>query len=427
MAGASTAAGSAPDERAAALALRYRAVRERTEALCAPLEREDLVAQSMPDASPAKWHLAHTTWFFETFVLAPRAAGYTTPDPLYALLFNSYYNAVGEQHPRPLRGVLTRPTVDEVFAYRAHVDRALLAWLAGAGRAAAAAELDAIELGLHHEQQHQELLLTDLLHLFSLNPLRPSYGARIEDAGAAPPLSWRAHPGGLCEIGHAGEGFAFDNEGPRHRVWLEPFALASRPASNGEFLEFIADGGYRRAELWLSEGWAAVCAEGWTAPLYWERGAAGWQTFTLGGMRALCAAEPVCHLSYYEADAFARWAGARLPREEEWEAVAAGAAIAGNFADAGRLHPSAADAGAGVRQLFGDVWEWTASPYAAYPGYRPAAGALGEYNGKFMCNQQVLRGGSCATPAGHVRATYRNFFPAAARWQFSGVRLARDP
>lgn len=414
--------------RVAALAQGCREVRRRTEELCAPLQREDYVVQSMPDASPAKWHLAHTTWFFATFVLAPQGVG-VEADPRYEVLFNSYYNSVGEQYPRPQRGLLTRPTVDEVYDYRRRVDDLLLAWLEGGSPDDAA--LGVVELGLHHEQQHQELLLTDLKHLLSHNPLQPAYRAADAADGAhleAPPaaLSWTRHAGGLCEIGHAGAGFSFDNEGPRHRVHLEPFALAGRPVTNGEYLEFIGEGGYRRPELWLSAGWDVVRAEGWQAPLYWLRQDGGWNLFTLCGARPVRAAEPVCHVSYYEADAYARWAGARLPREAEWEVAAAGAPIEGNFAESARFHPAPAPGTGDVEQLFGDVWEWTESPYVAYPRFRAAAGALGEYNGKFMSDQWVLRGGSCATPRSHIRATYRNFFPARARWQFSGFRLARD-
>jgi ergothioneine biosynthesis protein EgtB len=420
-----------PERNAAALAARYAAVRGATEHLCAPLAPDDYGAQSMPDASPAKWHLAHTSWFFETFVLQG-TAGYQPLQPQYEVLFNSYYNSVGAQYPRPQRGLLTRPTVDEVYQYRRHVDAAITCRLDGGGALADAAA-GVIELGLQHEQQHQELLLTDLKHLLSYNPLRPVYraahGACDSAPGHAAPCGWVAFPAGVYEIGHDGRGFAFDNETPRHRVFLEAFALAERPVSGTEYLAFIADGGYARPELWLAEGWEVVRQRGWSAPLYWEGRDAEWQLFTLAGMRALDPAQPVCHLSYYEADAYARWAGARLPREEEWEVAAAGVERGGNFADAEHFHPLAlaAETPAGkLAQLFGDVWEWTQSAYAAYPGYRPAAGALGEYNGKFMCNQFVLRGGSCATPASHIRATYRNFFPPSARWQFSGIRLARD-
>lgn len=413
------------------LAARYRAVRGFTEALCRPLAVEDYVIQSMPDVSPTKWHLAHTSWFFETFVLADRP-GYRPFHPQYAYLFNSYYNAVGERHCRPNRGLLSRPTVEEVYRYRAHVDAAMLE-LFESPRALPAPLAPLIELGLHHEQQHQELLLTDIKHVFASNPLRPVY-VEVEPAppAAVPPLRWFARPTGLTEIGHAGEGFAFDNEGPRHTVLLQAFAIASRPVTNGEYLAFMAEGGYRRPELWLSEGWGAVQARGWDSPLYWdpapEGEPAGWWSMTLQGYRPVAEAEPVCHLSFFEADAYARWAGARLPSEAEWEVLAREQPLSGNFAESGRCHPAPGPAGAAEEpvQMFGDVWEWTASPYLGYPGYRPAAGALGEYNGKFMCNQWVLRGGSCATAQSHIRPTYRNFFPADARWQFSGLRLARD-
>ncbi len=412
-----------------ALARRFRDVRGRTEVLRAPLSAEDCVAQSMDDASPTKWHLAHTSWFFETFVLEPAMPGYRPFDPQFRVLFNSYYQQVGPQHPRPRRGLLTRPSLDEVLAYRAHVDAQVLELLAhGAGRAEPLAAV--IELGLHHEQQHQELILTDAKHLLGSNPLRPAYRSQSPNgtrAATAAPLRWRRFPGGVREIGHEGRAFSFDNERPRHAVLLQPFALATRLVTNAEFLAFIDDGGYTRPELWLSDGWAAVQTRGWSAPLYWERQEDGWAQFTLAGRRALSSDEPVCHVSLYEADAYATWAGARLPSEAEWETVACQVRVAGNLLDSDRLHPAPAPRGDGVQQLFGDVWEWTRSAYAAYPGYRAPAGALGEYNGKFMCNQFVLRGGSCVTPATHIRATYRNFFPPDARWQFSGIRLARDP
>jgi ergothioneine biosynthesis protein EgtB len=407
----------------APLPARYRCVRARTEALCEPLTPEDMVVQSMPDASPTKWHLAHTTWFFETFLLARREAGFAPFRPDYGFLFNSYYDAVGPRHARPKRGLLTRPPVQEVLAYRREVDERVLALAEGGLDAEAAAVL---ELGLHHEQQHQELLLTDLEHAFSENPLRPAYAPPLPPSRrAAPQLAWVEHDGGLREIGHGGAGFAFDNEGPRHRAWLEPFAIASRAVTCGEYLAFVEDGGYRRPELWLSDGLAAVARNGWEAPLYWKRDGDRWTTFTLHGPRPLEPAEPVAHVSFYEADAYARWAGARLPSEAEWEVAARGAVEDGAFADGGRFHPAVAGARRPA-QLLGDVWEWTGSAYAPYPGFRAAPGALGEYNGKFMVNQLVLRGGSCVTPAGHVRSTYRNFFYPEARWQFSGLRLCRE-
>ena len=422
-------ASISPRPEPALLSARYRAVRAATERLAAPLSPEDCAAQSMPDASPVKWHLAHTSWFFETFVLEAAHPAYRPFHPAFRALFNSYYQAVGEPYARPRRGLLTRPGLDEVRAYRAHVDRHLTGVLdRGVGRELAAV----IELGLHHEQQHQELILTDVKHLLAQSPLRPAYrddlrGADAEEAPAKP--RWHGHGAGIRRIGAEPAGFHFDNEAPRHRVWVGAFELASRPATQREFLAFVADGGYARPELWLAEGWEVVGAQGWRAPGYWERRDGAWLEFTLGGLRPLALDAPVCHLSYYEADAYARWAGARLPTEAEWEVAAAGARPEGNFADSGRLHPAAAAGSAdgdAPLQLFGDVWEWTSSPYVAYPGYRPPAGALGEYNGKFMCSQLVRRGGSCLTPAGHVRASYRNFFPPAARWQMSGVRLARD-
>jgi ergothioneine biosynthesis protein EgtB len=405
-----------------ALARRYAEVRARTEHLAEPLSAEDQTIQSMADVSPTKWHRAHTTWFFETFLLAPSLAGYRPFDPAYGFLFNSYYEAVGPRHPRPERGLLSRPGAAEIGRYRAHVDKAMSELIAARPDLA-----ELIELGLHHEEQHQELILMDIKHVLSLNPLQPAYRAAAPLTAAAPaPLAWLDVDGGLRQIGHDAEGFAFDNEGPRHKVWLEPFRLASRLVTCGEYLAFIADGGYRRAELWLSDGWAEVQRQGWTAPLYWRQDG-GWTIFTLAGRRALDPAEPVVHVSFYEADAFARWSGKRLPREAEWEVAALehGVALAGNLLDREVYHPAPAS-GAGLAQMIGDAWEWTASPYIAYPGYRPLAGAVGEYNGKFMSGQMVLRGGAAVTPPGHVRVTYRNFFPPAARWAFGGIRLAED-
>jgi ergothioneine biosynthesis protein EgtB len=406
----------------------YRAVRRASEQLAAPLSPEDCTAQSMPDASPVKWHLAHTSWFFETFGLETTLRGYRSFEPQFRFLFNSYYNTVGDQYPRPERGLITRPGLEQVRDYRAHVDAAMQQLLAGDPSAGI---LAVIELGLQHEQQHQELVLTDVKHLLATNPLRPVYRPRAGDGdvpaaeSAAP--RWQRYAERIATIGHDGHGFAFDNELPQHRVLVPEFELAGRPVTNGEYLEFVGDGGYVRPEHWLSDGWNEARQQGWRAPLYWEDRDGEWWTFTLAGMRCLAPDEPVVHLSFYEADAYARWAGARLPTEFEWEVAAGEVSVQGNFADSGRLHPApAVAAGSGPQQLFGDVWEWTASAYAPYPGYRPAAGALGEYNGKFMCNQLVLRGGSCASPASHLRPTYRNFFPPTARWQFSGVRLARD-
>jgi ergothioneine biosynthesis protein EgtB len=409
-----------------ALAERYQAIRRTTEKLCAPLTPEDCVVQSMPDCSPAKWHLAHTSWFFETFVLESASSGYRHFHPQYRYLFNSYYQTVGAQYARPQRELITRPGLAEVQQYRHYVDEHMLRMLA---HAAPPALLDVIELGLHHEQQHQELILTDIKHLFSFNPLHPAYQpAPPATAHPAAPLRWQRYEEGLRWIGHDGPGFCFDNERPRHRVFLNAFELATRPATNREYLEFMHDGGYTRPELWLSDGWKVVQQNGWQSPLYWQREGEQWFTHTLNGWLPVNEHEPVCHLSYYEADAFARWAGARLPTETEWETAAAGLPVTGNFVESGALHPRAATGAGGQpsTQLFGDVWEWTQSGYSPYPGYKAAGGALGEYNGKFMCNQLVLRGGSCVTPQSHIRASYRNFFPAEARWQFSGVRLARD-
>jgi ergothioneine biosynthesis protein EgtB len=401
-------------------------VRSRTEALAAPLSPEDQVVQSMPDCSPTKWHRAHTTWFFDEFVLT---AG---TDAQTRYLWNSYYEAVGDRHPRAGRGLLTRPTCDDVTAYRRSVDAQVLDGMASM----TPEQLDLVELGCHHEEQHQELLLMDAKHLLAQNPLRPAYstlGRRPTD-GADDSWGWVAHDGGVTAVGHDGRGFCFDNEMPRHEVLLRPFALADRLVSCGDWVDFIDDGGYRRPELWMADGWATVTAGAWEAPLYWERGdvAGTWSLFTLGGMRAVDSSEPVTHVSWYEADAFARWTGHRLPTEEEWEAVAhplGAEGLEGSFLDPSVLHPRPPGrrrAGAPPRQLFGEVWQWTASAYSPYPGFQPAAGAVGEYNGKFMVNQHVLRGGSCLTPSGHARTTYRNFFPPAARWASSGVRLATD-
>jgi ergothioneine biosynthesis protein EgtB len=380
----------------------------------------------MPDVSPPKWHLAHVSWFFETFVLKPYLPGYREVDGRYAVLFNSYYEGAGAMHPRAERGRLSRPTLEEVYRYRRRVDEAMAGLLEEGGLAQRPDVAFRTLLGLHHEQQHQELLITDIKHIFASQPLRPRYNEPPAAARAtAPGAEWCEYPGGLREIGHAGDGFCYDNETPRHRVWLEPFRLAARPVTNGEFLGFMRDGGYERAELWLSEGWRAVKERGWLAPLYWERDGGTWHYMTLSGLRAVDPQEPVCHVSYYEADAYARWAGRRLPTEQEWEIAAQDVAVAGNLQDSGRHHPAPARE-AGLTQLYGDVWEWTRSPYVAYPGFRPLAGTLGEYNGKFMSGQMVLRGGSCATPADHIRASYRNFFYPADRWQFSGIRLADD-
>ena len=398
---------------------RYAAVRALTVELCRGLGAEDMVLQSMPDASPAKWHLAHTTWFFETFLLRPHLLGYEPTHPEYAYLFNSYYESLGPRHPRPARGLISRPTVPEVMAYREYVDENVQMLLDARGADPALAPV--LELGLNHEQQHQELLLMDLKHLLSLNPLKPMWRALPTlPAARARTLKYIPRPAGQVSIGHGGGAFAFDNETPRHPELVPAHCLAERPVSNGDYREFIRQGGYRDAALWMSDGWAAVQREGWQRPLYWQEDMAS--EFTLGGMREIVDAAPVCHLSWYEADAFARWAGARLPTEAEWESFAAGQPFAGNFLDRGLLQPAPST----DSQVFGDVWEWTGSAYLPYPGYKPLGGALGEYNGKFMINQMVLKGGACVTPANHVRASYRNFFYPQQRWQFAGLRLARD-
>ena len=405
----------------------YRHVRAATLRLVDGLADADLTPQSAEFASPGKWHLAHTTWFFEQFVLAAHGTGYRRFDERFAFLFNSYYNAVGARHERPRRGLLTRPTLADVLAYRAHVDHAMADFL-GARVADDVGAL--VELGLHHEQQHQELILTDLLHLFAQNPLRPAVRAAAEDAASPAPaaLDWVEFAGGNVEIGHAGNGFAFDLELPRHVVALRPFRLATRPVTNREWVAFIEAGGYADPALWLSDGWDTVQAQRWQAPLYWEAaddGRARMQ-MTLAGPRPLALDAPVSHVSFFEADAYARWAGKRLPTEFEWEWAARDLPVEGNFVEQQRWRPAAAAPGAGLRQMFGDVWEWTASPYVAYPGFRTAPGAVGEYNGKFMNGQYVLRGGSCASPRSHLRASYRNFFQPGQRWQFSGLRLAED-
>ena len=402
---------------------RYSAVRAATRRLCEPLSTEDYVVQSMPDVSPTKWHLAHTTWFFETFLLLE--LGEEPYDPSFQYLFNSYYNAVGQQFPRARRGLMTRPTVHEIWRYRQHVDRAVERHLE---RGLDSAHLRIIEIGCQHEQQHQELMFTDIKHVLSQNKCAPRYGGveptslSVGPQAAAPPRMIE-YEGGLQEIGHDGAGFCFDNEQPAHSVYLQPFALASRLVTVAEYRAFIADGGYLRPELWLSEGWIFRQQGDLSAPLYWRDND---MVFTLAGERPLLDHEPVVHVSLYEADAYARWAGMRLPREQELELATAGVDVEGNFVERGVLHPSAVADKAGMQQLFGDAWEWTQSAYTAYPGYRAPEGALGEYNGKFMCNQHVLRGGSCVTPREHMRATYRNFFPASARWQFSSIRLCGD-
>jgi len=434
-----TAGNSDPPDRGALLGA-FARVRRVTERLCEPLATEDYLLQTVAEASPPRWHLAHVSWFFETFLLRPFLPGYRVFHERFEYLFNSYYEQTGSGFwPRPERGLLSRPTVAEIYAYRRHVDAAMADLI---GRCDPGAWCDVaarLQIGLNHEQQHQELLLTDIKRSFAHNPLRPAYRADLPSAPLAepPPVHYVPFDGGLVEIGAGPQGFGWDNERPRHQVFLAPFALADRLVTNGELLAFLEDGGYRTPSLWLSDGWSLVQSRGWAAPLYWERSDDGWQSMTLAGMRPLNPAEPACHLSYYEADAFATWAGRRLPTEAEWEHAAAALPVRGNFVDDDWLQPRPAPepephphpgpgAGVGLRQMFGDVWEWTGSAYLPYPGYRRPAGALGEYNGKFMCNQMVLRGGSCASPRDHIRASYRNFFYPQDRWQFQGVRLAED-
>ena len=432
-------------------AARYLAVRRQTERICQPLEIEDYVVQTIPDISPAKWHLAHTSWFFERFLLVPHSPGYREFHPQYNFLFNSYYVTVGARHCRVARGQITRPTVREVYEYRKHIDGHMAAFLDALHGRQSAELKDVIEIGLNHEQQHQELMVTDVKHVYGCNPLYPVYHAReIAEPVGIGPARWVSFEEGVREVGHAGDSFAFDNELPRHKVYVQPFRLADRTVTNGEFIDFIADGGYSTPTLWLSDGAACAAANGWDAPFYWENRDGEWWNFTLNGMRKAHPDEPLVHASYFEADAFARWAGARLPTEQEWEVAceASGpSAEEGNFVEDETFHPvveRAVGSGQWAEKkepnsppsppaahcppptFLGNVWEWTRSQYDAYPGYAPPAGALGEYNGKFMCNQFVLRGGSCATPRAHIRPTYRNFFPPEARWQFSGLRLAKD-
>lgn len=399
---------------------RYQQVRQVSEKICQPLAIEDYTIQSMPDVSPPKWHLAHTTWFFETFLLVPYLPGYTVFHPQFGYLFNSYYEAVGARHPRHQRGLLSRPTVAEVYRYRAHVDRAMMELLCSVEHPDLA---DLLILGLHHEQQHQELLLTDIKHILALNPLHPIYRDDLQ-----PPtftdstFQWLKYSGGLYSIGHQGDEFAFDNESPRHQTYLQDYKLGNRLVTNGEYLEFIQTGGYQEAKYWLAEGWATVQAHQWRFPLYWELIDNDWYVMTLGGLQRVDERKPVCHVSFYEADAYATWKGKRLPTEAEWEIATIDLPQTGNFLDSDYLDPTPANNL--HHQFFGDVWEWTQSAYLPYPGFQIADGAIGEYNGKFMCNQMVLRGGSCVTSANHIRPTYRNFFPPSTRWQFSGIRLA---
>ncbi|MES3034604.1 MAG: ergothioneine biosynthesis protein EgtB [Gemmatimonadota bacterium] len=403
----------------------YDLVRGDTETLCDPLVTEDFVVSSMPDVSPTKWHLAHTSWFFETFVLLPHLPSYRPLNEQYAFLFNSYYVQAGARHCRAQRGLVTRPTVNDVFAYREWVDGAMHQLMRRIDADPAHEAWSLIEIGIHHEQQHQELLLTDIKHVFFTNPMRPAYRAEPLHPAGATPQGWQRIDEGVHEIGHSGEGFHFDNEAPRHRTYLAPASIAHRLVTNAEYAEFIADGGYTHAPLWLSAGFAAAQEGRWSAPLYWEVVGDAWHEFTLAGMQPLDPNAPVTHVSHHEADAFARWAGMRLPTEPEWEVAASAHPLTGRFVEARSFHPSA-EARTSAQQFFGDAWQWTQSAYLAYPGFTPAAGAIGEYNGKFMSDQWILRGASCATPASHARHTYRNFFPSDARWQFTGIRLARD-
>ena len=428
-----------PGALSAALRERFQATRQATLGLCETLSAEDMMVQSMPEASPVKWHVAHTSWFFETFVLREFVAGYTAFDPEYGWLFNSYYNSLGEMPEKKLRASFSRPSLDRVMAYRRHVDAAVMAML---DRPVEAEVLRRVRMGLEHEQQHLELIVTDIKHALFTNPLKPTLRDEAWQpvATIAPPVEWATFAPGLVEIGQtpeaeAIESFAWDNETPRHPVYVAPFALASRLVTCAEYLAFLDENGYGRPELWLSEGWTTMREQGWEAPLYWQRDQttrSGWSIYTVHGVRSLddLSETPVCHLSFFEADAFARWAGCRLPTEFEWEIAAtlgsAADIAAGNLFEAGALQPVPAKVDGGLQQMFGDVWEWTQSPYTGYPGYRPLPGALGEYNGKFMSSQIILRGGSCATPRSHIRASYRNFFGPATRWQISGLRLAKD-
>ncbi|WP_306251348.1 ergothioneine biosynthesis protein EgtB [Parvularcula sp. IMCC14364] len=419
-------AENSPAQKLSHLQDAYLRIRNETSCLAEGLTDADATAQSMPDASPSKWHLAHTSWFFETFVLVPHIRNYTLFNPDYNFLFNSYYEAVGARHPRPSRGLLTRPSLDDIKAYRNHVDEAVMAI---SGEAVSSQISTLLELGLHHEQQHQELFLTDILHLFAQNPLKPAYRNPVplevirEDG--PPDIVWHQFAGGVVETGDRGDAFAFDCERPRHEALLRPFALAGRAVTNGEWLTFMQDGGYATASLWLADGWDAARNSNWSAPLYWHDADGQWQQMTLRGLQPVDLNAPVAHISYYEADAFATWFGARLPTEHEWEHASHSVESDGNFADSERYRPRP-QTRQGLAGMFGDVWEWTQSPFTPYPGFRVSGGAVGEYNGKFMSGQMVLRGGSCVTPQGHVRPTYRNFFHPDKRWQFSGLRLAKD-
>ncbi|MCM2972399.1 ergothioneine biosynthesis protein EgtB [Larsenimonas suaedae] len=408
---------------------RYQHVRATTEALCEPLEHEDYVIQSMPDVSPPKWHLAHVSWFFEAFLLKPYLSGYTPLDPAFDYLFNSYYETHGEPFPRPKRGLMSRPSVEDVQRFRAHVDEAMTRLLSAPPPEQLDELLTRLELGLHHEQQHQELLVMDIKHILAQNPLHPVYAPNAAPASRvpAPALEWVRFPEGVRQIGRMpGDGFTFDCETPRHRVYQHGFELANRPVTNAEYMAFMADGGYQRTELWLTEGFHGLDQQPQHAPLYWVCRDGRWHHMTLGGLTPVDPEAPVCHISFFEADAYARWAGCRLPTEAEWEIAAQDEPVNGQFMDAGHYQPRAQPINGTFSQLFGGVWEWTGSAFRPYPGFTPLPGTLGEYNGKFMANQMVLRGGCCATPEGHIRASYRNFFPTSARWPFTGVRLARD-
>jgi ergothioneine biosynthesis protein EgtB len=410
------------------LVAQFKVVRQFTDELCKPLETEDYVIQSMPDVSPTKWHLGHTSWFFEAFVLSKAVKDYSSIHPLYTYLFNSYYVQIGERWHRPHRGILSRPTVKDIFIYRKYVDEKIQDFLETCDDKLYEEFAPIIEIGLNHEQQHQELLLTDIKHVLSLNPLNPVYSEReVKSSSNVPEIKWIDFEEGIAEIGHSGKGFHYDNETPRHKEFVKSFQLADRLITNKEWMDFIEDGGYKNTPLWLSDGWAAVEAEGWKAPLYWEEKDGQWWNFTLSGFRKANPAEPVTHISYYEADAFATWKDARLPTEAEWEMAAYDLKYGGNFVDDKVFHPSPLISSTNrLYQIYGDVWEWTRSSYSPYPGYKSLPGALGEYNGKFMSNQMVLRGGSCATSKNHIRNTYRNFFPPHSRWQFMGIRLAKD-
>lgn len=405
---------------------KYESVRGFSHVLCDPLELEDFVVQSMPDASPIRWHLAHTTWFFETFILKRFDRNYQPIDPMYEYLFNSYYNGIGEQFPRPKRGLLTRPTVAQVMSYRREVDNRMGQLLLEASVEDSSEIAPLVELGLHHEQQHQELMLTDLKHALAQNPMYPAYDVHTSHATEQlTSQSWHEIEGGIVEIGHAGTDFAYDNESPRHQALIPTLEISGRLVTNGEYLQFMEEDGYQRPELWLSLGWNAVQSEGWESPLYWIRQNENWHEFTLGGLCPLNEASPVTHVSYFEADAFARWNESRLPTEFEWETASRKVSLEGNFVESRHFHPAPTRSAQGLRQMLGDTWEWTSSSYSPYPGFKTPEGAIGEYNGKFMCQQYVLRGGSCATSKSHIRKTYRNFFPPEARWQFTGIRLAR--